>query len=92
MRCSVSLDSDSEPRSAGRDTELCSAWVMHTPLGAGAAQLGQHSSLAHLLAHSYSQMLAQALARNGWAMPDAEEAGAVRMLATHMMRPDVQAA
>ena len=88
MRCSVSLDSDSEQRSAGRDTELCSAWVL--PLDA--AQGGQPSSLAQLLARSYSQMLAQALAQNGWAMPDAEEAGALRVLATHLMRPDVQAA
>lgn len=90
LRCSVSLDSDSEPRSAGRDTELCSAWVL--PLEAGAAQGGQPSSLAQLLARSYSQMLAQALAQNGWAMPDAEEAGALRVLATHLLRPDVQAA
>ena len=84
MRCSVSLDSDSEPRSGGVDSELCSAWVL--PQDAAAALDSKHGSLAQLLARSYSQMLAQALAQNGWAMPDAEEAGALRVLATHLMR------
>lgn len=41
-------------------------------------------SLTHVLAQSYGKMLMQALEQNGWTMPDAEEANALRVLATHL--------
>ena len=41
-------------------------------------------SLTHVLAQSYGKMLIQALEQNGWTMPDAEEANALRVLATHL--------